>query len=92
MFYFQIVRDDFWGESLKFITGIKTNQADRMLKYTVLLGFIIEKPSAAWNEWNTADELADKQEIRIKQICVNKSHLLIRYQELIFSVFGLSVR
>lgn len=92
MFYFQIVHDDFWGESLKFITGIKTNQADRMVKYTVLLGFIIEKPSAAWNEWNTADELADKQEIRIKQICVNKSHLLIRYQELIFSVFGLSVR
>ena len=63
-----------------------------MLKYTVLPGFIIEKPSAGWNEWNRADELADKQEIRIKQICVNKSHLLIRYQEYIFSVFGLSVR
>lgn len=63
-----------------------------MLKYTVLPGFIIEKPSAAWNEWNRADELADKQEIRIKQICVNKSHLLIRQEEFIFSVFGLSVR
>lgn len=92
MYNFQIVHADFWGGSLKFITGIKTNQADRMLKYTVLPRFIIEKPSAAWNEWNRADEPADKQETRIKQICVNKSHLFIRYQELIFSVFGLSAR